>query len=127
MTQESGRDDETERSIVLEKNPTPDDEGGIFSTSDEKRQVRKNEHDLALIDRQLGWLGRITGSTDSSLNIAWFIAAFLLIALLFCLIVSASNAQSQLSGYIDKIISVIAAIAGYIFGSSRSRDAGSAP
>lgn len=127
MTDESGRDDDENHRIDLEKNPTPDDEGGFFSSSDEKRVVRKNEHDLALIDRQLGLLGRITGSTDSSLNIAWFIAALLLLALLFCLFDAAGNEQSKLVGYVDKIISVIAAIAGYIFGSSRNRGGGSAP
>ena len=56
-----------------------------------------------------------------------FIVAFLLIALLFCVAVAAYHDKTPLAGVIDKIISVSAAIAGYIFGSSRNRGGGIAP
>lgn len=100
--------------IQLEKNPSPDKEGGFFSSVDEKKAA--NAHQLAVHDRNLGSIGRFTGSTNPSLNIAAAIAAGLLVALFVCLIASGFQGIANLGPYIEKLIAAVLTVSGFIFG-----------
>jgi len=76
----------------------------------------QNSHELAVHDRKLGLIGRLTGSTNPSLNIAAMIAMALLTALLLCISVEGWVGKGVLSPYIERLIAAVLAVAGFIFG-----------
>ncbi len=94
--------------IRVDSEPTPDEEANAFSTKDERREQRKHEHQLAILDRDLGWIGKATGSRNASLNVASVILIGMFIALFICLALS--------SQHVEKIITAILTISGFIFG-----------
>lgn len=102
--------------IAVDKDPTPDEEGGFFSTADEKRQAMLNQHELAIHDRNLGLIGKVTGSTNASLNVAAIIIAALLVALMICLIGSAFLTENKFGSYVERLIAAILTVAGFVFG-----------
>lgn len=108
--------------IKLDPNPNPEDEAEAFSNADERREARKNSHDLAVLDRNLGWIGRCTGSTNPSLNVAAVIAAALALALFLCLGGAAINGLEKFSVIIERLIAGILTVAGFIFGVTQSSE-----
>jgi hypothetical protein len=107
--------------LRIDPNPSPDKEGGFFSSSDEKRQGIQNRHELDLHDKKAGWIGKITGSTNASLNVATAIAAGLTIALFICLVGGISKGFSEFGPFVEKLIAAILTVGGFIFGVGQSR------
>lgn len=101
--------------VKLEKDPSPEGEGGFFSSPDEKMRVLENNHALSVLDRQLGLIGRVTGSTNPSLNIAFVIAAALLAILGLC-IGSVAWGAKALEPFVERVLAAILSVAGFIFG-----------
>lgn len=102
--------------IEVARNPTPDAEGGFFASPDDKRQAMLNKHQLDVHDRNLGLIGKITGSTDPSLNIASVIAGGLIVALFLCLGGAVFHGLDKLGPYIERLITGILTVGGFIFG-----------
>lgn len=120
MSQDDSRPDEPPKKIEIERNPTPDAEIGFFSSADEKRQTMINAHELQLLDRKLGWMGKYTGSTNPSLNIAAGIIAGLVIALFLCFIGAVVQGLAAFGPYVERIIAAILTVGGFIFGVRQS-------
>ena len=115
MSQDASQPDPPAK-ISIGKNPTPSEEETFFSSADEKRQAMSNKHELDVHDRKAGIIGKATGSTNASLNIAFVIAVSFLAAMIFCLIGALFSANPLFSQHIEKIIAAILAVAGFIFG-----------
>lgn len=115
MSQAVGQPDEN-RKIAVERNPTPDGEGGFFSSADEKKQTMSNNHQLAIHDRNLGSIGKYTGSTNPSLNIAAAIIAGLVAALFACILGSSLQGLKEFGPYTERLIAAILTVGGFIFG-----------
>jgi hypothetical protein len=108
--------DPTPARITVQKNPTPEGEGVFFSSDEEKRQAQNNRHQLDIHDRNLGMIGKVTGSTNASLNVAAIIIAALFVALLICLVAAWTSEKSILGPFIERLIAAILTVAGFIFG-----------
>ena len=94
---------------------------GLASTSfeilgEDTDDAMSNKHELDVHDRKAGIIGKATGSTNASLNIAFVIAVSFLAAMIFCLIGALFSANPLFSQHIEKIIAAILAVAGFIFG-----------
>jgi uncharacterized membrane protein len=113
---QSGPHDAPVGHIAVAKDPTPEGEGGFFSSDDEKRQTLQYNHQLAIHDRNLGMIGKITGSTNASLNVAAIIIAALFVALLICIVGFAISEKSILGPVIERLTAAILTVAGFIFG-----------
>jgi hypothetical protein len=61
-------------------------------------------------------IGKVTGSTNASLNVAAIIIAALFVALLICIVGSAISEKSILGPFIERLIAAILTVAGFIFG-----------
>jgi hypothetical protein len=121
VKQDSGPPEPTAGKLAVDPNPSPDKEGGFFSSADEKRQGIQNKHELDLHDRKAGWIGKITGSTNSSLNVATAMVAGLTIALFICLGGGIYKGFSEFSPFIEKLIAAILTVGGFIFGVGQGR------
>ena len=108
--------------ITVATNPTPENEGGFFSLSDEKRTAMQNKHQLDIHDRNLGQIGKVTGSTNASLNIAAIIVLALFLALLVCIGSACWSEKSVLGPYIERLIAAILTVAGFIFGVQQGKN-----
>lgn len=106
---ESGR-------VRVEQSPTPEQEADKFSNADEGREDKRNKHALEVLDRNLGWIGKCTGSTNPSLNIAAVIAAALCLCLLLAFIGAAVSGIDKMSAVIERLVAAILAVAGFVFG-----------
>lgn len=106
----------------IDPNPTPDAEANTFSTIDERREGIRNRHSLDIHDRNLGSIGRFTGSINSSLNIAFVLLAGLLMALFVCLAAAIFKGMSEFGPHIEKLITAILTVGGFIFGVKSGAD-----
>ncbi len=105
--------DEVPPTIEIDRSPTAEEEAESFSSS-EARARRK--HELDITGQHLGMIGKFTGSTNPSLNIATVIAAGFFIVLLIVVVASFGFAESRYSGLIEKLIAALLSVASFIFG-----------
>lgn len=111
--------------LNLSKKPTGDGEADEqFSTADEKADLRAKKHELAVLNAQMGPLGRLIGSVDSSRTIAFCAIITILVFMLIAFIVAywVGNGEIGESGLtvISLLGSMVTGCIGYIFGSSES-------
>ena len=109
----NGKDEEF---IDIPAEVTPEGEAGDFETTDERRIRLERDHELRVLNAKKGWIGKFTGSTNSSTNNGVFILVFLsIIFLSFGVIEMFKN--GQLSETSKSLLALMSAIVGYIFGS----------
>lgn len=111
-----------DKQLELEKNPTGGGEADEqFSTSDEKADQRAKNHEVKLLELQMGPLGKLIGSTDSSRTIAFLaiFLCFLLCAVIFCLAFDKTKGEIGDSAFqlLSLILSIVTGCIGFIFGS----------
>lgn len=61
----------TNSTLELAPNPTAANEAKDFSSPDEKADARAKNHEIELLRVQMGPIGKLIGSTDSSKTIAF--------------------------------------------------------
>jgi len=114
-----------DKQLELENNPTADLEADQqFSTADEKADLRAKSHELAVLNAQMGPIGRLIGSTDSSRTIAFcaiiIILVFILIAFIIAYWVGDGEIGESGLTVISLLGSMVTACIGYIFGSGHN-------
>jgi hypothetical protein len=103
------------KSRSLDRTPTPEEESKDFENPDEKMLQGQRAHELDVLSRKQGIIGKLTGSENSSLNTALVI----LLCLVFLLAASmfyAAYFPEPGKQAIDNCFKAILAVAGYIFG-----------
>ena len=108
--------------LELEKNPTGSTEASEqFSTPDEKADLRAKTHELAVLNAQMGPLGKLIGSTDSSRTISFCAIIVLLIFMLIVFGIASWTGKGEVGEssltVISLLGSMVTACIGYIFGS----------
>lgn len=104
-----------EESIDLSKHPSPRDESVDFSTPDERADERNKNHELEILKAEKGPIGRLIGSSDSSLNVAFILLAIGAVAILGTLLAE-GIVPGTYQGYFDKLVTFELTIAGYVMG-----------
>jgi hypothetical protein len=117
----NAKQDKPQGNVELDKDPTAEEEEEFFETADERRQKQRDTHALAVLDRNLGWIGRYTGSTNAPLNIASAILVGLFAALFLCLGGAAYSGLASVGNYIERLIAAILTVSGFVFGRVTSR------
>ncbi|MGX5718568.1 hypothetical protein [Shinella zoogloeoides] len=104
-----------ETTLQLDPNPTPKAESQEFSNPDEIRRGQDYAHQLALIDRNQGSIGRLIGSTESNLTIAFAVIVVAGLCCVGCLIGMAWQPDVFLDA-MKFFGTTILTVAGYVFG-----------
>lgn len=103
-----------ERVINLARNPDPNAEAeSQFMTEEERLDKRNKDHELAMLSKRQGLIGKIIGSSVPSLNIAFFLLTITLAVISGMIFWGDYN---QLKETIDKLIALELTIVGYILG-----------
>jgi len=108
--------DPSKQSLSVDPNPTPDKEAQDFENEDERRLRRERRHEIELLERRQGIIGRVTGSSNASLNNG--ILVFLLLAVLLCVAEGFQYLGVPNEAIIDGIIKLMLMVVGFIVGSS---------
>jgi len=113
------------KQLKLQENPTADDEAAEqFSTADEKADLRAKTHELAVLKAEMGPLGQLIGSTDSSRTIAFCAIIILLVFMLIAFVIAYWKGNGDMSesglAVVSLLGSMVTACIGYIFGSKES-------
>ena len=101
--------------LNVEPNPSPKAESHDFSNADDRRRGQDYAHELALVDREQGPLGRLIGSKDSSLTIAFIVIAIAGV----CIVGSLFGMVWHPEMFLDAVKffgTVMLTVAGYVFG-----------
>lgn len=105
--------------LKVEQNPTPRDEAREFENPDERAKAAARGHELALLKAKTGWIGRLTGSTNESMNTGLLLLLICLALLGFSIIVNAEGIPG-FSGITDNLFKLVLTLAGYVFGTGRN-------
>jgi len=100
--------------LELDRQPSPSEEANDFSTPDERAAQANHNRSLETLKLEQGPVGRIIGSSDSSLNISFIllILGFLTMAVLGVSLIWSEFAK----GLFEKLITFELTIAGYVMG-----------
>ena len=100
--------------LTLDRAPTPTAESQDFQNPDEKSEERARAHHLAVLQHEQGSIGKLIGSNDTSLTIAFVVIVVSGFSLFFSLIgliwVPAFAELAKLS------FTALMTVAGYVFG-----------
>lgn len=110
--------DPSKRSLSVDPDPTPDKEAQDFENEDERRLRHERLHELVLLQKRQGIVGRITGSDNVSLNNG--ILVFLLLAVLLCVTEVLQYLGLHGDAIIDGLIKLMLMVVGFTFGSNSS-------
>ncbi|MDP9569649.1 UNVERIFIED_ORG: hypothetical protein J2W66_000109 [Agrobacterium larrymoorei] len=108
-----------EPQLQLDPNPTPKAESQDFSNPDDIRRGQDYAHQLALLDRNQGYIGKLIGSSDSNLTIAFCIIGIAGLTCLGCLVGMIWQPEI-FSDALKFFGTVIMTVAGYVFGVKKS-------
>ncbi len=100
-------EDET---IEIAASPSPEEEAESFSTADERKQSAERAHQLAVKEIEMGFIGKFTGTANIPIKVALTVVVGLFLLVAFCLVWGAPD------GVIDKLVTAIMTIVGFIFG-----------
>ena len=106
--------------LAVERDPTPQQESEVFENDDERRARLKHERELDLIHEHKGFLGGLTGSTDTRVNTGVAVLLILTGLLLFTETLLLAGAP-HLETVPDGIIKVMLAVVGFVLGSVAPR------
>lgn len=112
---------EQPQQLQLDPNPTPKAESQDFSNPDDIRRGQEHAHELALLERNQGHIGKLIGSSDANLTIAFCIIGIAGIACLGCLL----GMIWQPAIFLDALKffgTVMMTVAGFVFGVKYSGD-----
>ena len=98
--------------------PSPEGEAEAFSTVDELKLAAERAHELNVLEKEMGFIGKITGTTNISIKVAFVVEFGLFVLVACCIIWEAPN------GVIDKLVTAMMTIIGFIFGVGASKSAG---
>lgn len=105
---------ESGKQLKLEENPTPGEEASDFSTPDERAEDAKHRRVLKEKEAEQGPIGKLIGSSDSSLTICFALLVFgglaILISLLLMIWVEGAQAA------FEKLVTFELTVAGYVMG-----------
>ena len=109
--------------LDLAQNPTGGSEAEAFSTSDERADARSKNHEIELMKVQMGPIGKLIGSTDSSKTIAFVAVGMCLVAMIVVFCVAFNRETGTISDGPANILSLLASIVtgciGFIFGTKQ--------
>ncbi|MGH1454845.1 MAG: hypothetical protein ACRBBV_16895 [Paracoccaceae bacterium] len=109
--------------LDLGQNPTPADEADDFSSPDERADARSKNHEIELLKVQMGPIGKLIGSTDSSKTIAFVAVGLCLISMIIIFCVAFDAKSGTISDGPSNILSLLASIVtgciGFIFGTKQ--------
>lgn len=110
----------TDIQLDLEENPSPASEANQFSTPDERERAAAATHARMLSDKaaEQGPIGRVIGSSDSSLNICFILLILGFIAILISCIAMVWT-EKAISVF-EKLITFELTLAGYVMGKKTS-------
>ena len=112
------KQDQTQATVAVDPNPTADKESRDFENDDDRR---RREHELALLGMRQGLIGKITGSSNESLNNGALV--LLILAILLCIAEWVQYSGVKLDNVTDGIIKIMLTVVGFIFGAgSASRN-----
>jgi hypothetical protein len=101
--------------LQLDPNPTPKAESQDFSNSDDIRRGQEYAHQLALLDRNQGYLGKLIGSSETTLTIAFTVIIICVLCCIGCLVGMVWQPPIFLEA-LKFFGTVIATFGGYVFG-----------
>jgi hypothetical protein len=104
-----------EPQLRIDPNPSPKDEARDFQNSDERRLAATHSHELAMIDARRGLIGRLTGSTNDSMNTGLFILVCGLLLLAGSMVGGLFRPEA-FSGTTDNLFKFVLTVSGYVFG-----------
>ena len=107
--------------VQLDPNTSPEAEAEEFATPDERKEARAHNHELKKLDIEFktlrakqGWIGKVTGSANPNLNIAFVIIVVLCFAYIATYLPDKlDDSVKELRRY---IIGGILTVAGFVFG-----------
>ncbi len=116
--------DKTGDILDLNREPSAREESREFSTDDEiRRERQKNTHEVKMVKLNQGPIGKLIGTTDSTLATACFLLALgvLSVIVLAFLAVFASSVgipynPEAFDSFAEKILAFLSILAGYVFG-----------
>ncbi|MCT4654233.1 MAG: hypothetical protein N4A65_00325 [Cohaesibacter sp.] len=115
-------EDEKPEFIDLSKKPTPEQEQDDFSTAAEKRKDQEHNHSVELKRLEMeakklnqGPVGMLFGCTDSTLNVAFVLAAIGFVCIAGAAILGIFHPELA-TLILDKLFPLESAIIGYVFG-----------
>ncbi|MEP5729773.1 MAG: hypothetical protein ABJL67_10385 [Sulfitobacter sp.] len=109
--------------LDLDQNPTPDEEANDFSSPDERADTRSKNHEIELLKVQMGPIGKLIGSTDSSKTIAFVAVGMCLVAMIIVFCVAFNKEAGTIADGPSNVLSLLASIVtgciGFIFGTKQ--------
>lgn len=114
--------------LDLDRDPTPAAESGAFLNPDEKADERAKSHEIELrnialaeMQAQMGPIGKLIGSTESSKTIAFITALVCLLFMLLVFLMAFNQETGTISDTVWNLLSLLASIVtgcvGFVFGS----------
>lgn len=105
--------------VELDRTPSAIEESEAFSTADERADIRNKHHELELLKHKQGIVGRLVGSSDANLTIAFVLLFLGAVGIVSCAIGMLWQ-PGLYESMINKLITAELTIAGYVMGKKTS-------